>query len=90
MPHKSKNASQAPVSFAADILPLFRAVDIQHMAPMGVLLNNYTYMSTPDNAKTVYGYLAGTSSPRMPMGGPYWTPTQLALFQSWMSTGYNP
>ena len=33
------------VSFAGDIRPLFRPVDIEHMKPMGVLPDDFTYMS---------------------------------------------
>ena len=39
------------VSFAADIKPLFRDIDISHMKSFGVELDDYTYMSNPDNAK---------------------------------------
>ena len=73
------------VSFQNDILPLFRQQDIDCMAPMGVLLNDYTYMSNPANAQAVYNYLTGTAQPRMPLGGPYWTAQQLALFNQWMT-----
>jgi hypothetical protein len=37
------------VSFAADIKPLFRPVDIAHMKPHGVKLDDYPYMSDPAN-----------------------------------------
>ncbi len=77
----------APVSFANDILPLFTQIDIEHMQPMGVLLSNYAWMSTPANAQNVYGVL---TAHRMPPGGPYWTEAQLGLFNTWMTTGYNP
>jgi hypothetical protein len=90
---KADEASASPPqtpSFKNDILPLFRPVDISHMQPMGVLLDDYTYMSTPANAQTVYSYLTGDSQPQMPMGGPFWTAAQLQLFNSWMTTGYNP
>lgn len=94
MPSKKKSKAsargQASPSFKNDILPLFRAVDINHMKPMGVLLNNYPYMSTPANAQNVYSYLTGDSQPQMPIGGPFWTAAQLALFNSWMTSGYNP
>jgi hypothetical protein len=84
----------AAVSFAADILPLFTATDIAHMQPMGVLIGQYSYMSDAanhhQNATTVQAYLTGTQQPRMPLGGPYWTPTQLSLFAQWMSDGYQP
>ncbi len=45
------------VSFAADIKPLFRAIDISHMKQGGVELDNYTYMSNPDNANRVLATL---------------------------------
>jgi hypothetical protein len=94
MPSKDESnpRNQAPptVSFANDILPLFRQVDIQHMQPMGVNLSDYTYMSTPANAQAVYDHLTGTTPPKMPIGGPYWTTAQLQLFSTWMTTGYNP
>ncbi len=40
------------VSFAADIKPLFRAIDISHMKRFNVELDNYTYMSNPNNANS--------------------------------------
>ena len=46
------------ISFAADIKPLFRTIDISHMTPFGVELDDYTYMSNPDNANSVYSTLA--------------------------------
>ena len=79
----------ATVSFATDILPLFRPVDIQHMKNYGVLLDQYSYMSNPVNAHQVYSYLLPSGSPRMPMGGPYWSQAQLDLYNTWMTTGYN-
>jgi hypothetical protein len=82
--------SQASPSFKNDILPLFRQIDIDHMKPMGVFLDEYTYMSMPAQAQSVYSYLTGDSQPRMPLGGPFWTAAQLALFNLWMTTGYGP
>jgi len=80
------------VSFSADIKPLFRAVDISHMKRLGVELDDYTYMSNPDNANRVFATLSpqGGEDPSMPPGGPYWTPAQLALFQQWQNEGYQP
>jgi hypothetical protein len=46
------------VSFSADIKPLFRAVDISHMNRFDVELDNYTYMSNPDNANRVLATLS--------------------------------
>jgi hypothetical protein len=85
------NKSQATVSFAKDILPLFRAIDIAHMKPFGVLLDGYAYMSdganNHANAQAVYGHL---SSHSMPPGGPFWTADQLGLFSGWMNGNYQP
>ncbi len=41
------------VSFARDIRPLFRDVDISHMERHGIKLDDYTFMSDPDNANKV-------------------------------------
>ena len=80
------------VSFAADIKPLFRTVDVSHMQKAGVLLDDYSYMSNPDHANKVLATLPPHNGkpPAMPPGGPYWTPTQLALFARWQKDGYKP
>jgi hypothetical protein len=80
------------VSFANDIKPLFRAIDIAHMKPFGVELNNYAYMSNPDNANSVLANLSRHNGepPSMPPGGPYWTEDQLDLFTQWQEEGYQP
>ena len=38
----------------------------------------------------VLGYLKGTSTPRMPYGGPYWSDAAMQLFQDWINGGYQP
>jgi len=80
------------VSFAADIKPLFRAVDVSHMKRAGVMLDDYTYMSSPDHANKVLATLSPRNGepPAMPPGGPYWMPAQLALFAQWQKDGYQP
>jgi hypothetical protein len=79
------------VSFATDIKPLFCAVDISHMKSFGVRLDDYTYMSNPNNASTVLAALSPHDEPpTMPPGGPYWTAAQLALFAQWQKDGYKP
>jgi hypothetical protein len=83
-----------PVSFAKDILPLFRPVDIEHMKPLGVLLDDYPYMSDAtnehQNARDVQEFLAGKRQPRMPLGGPFWTAEHLNALEQWMKDGYRP
>jgi len=80
------------VSFATDIKPLFRDVDIAHMRRFRVELDDYAYMSNADNANRVLATLTRQSGkpPAMPPGGPYWTADQLALFAQWQKDGYNP
>lgn len=78
------------ISFARDIRPLFRPIDIEHMAPMGVMLDQYDYMSDGDNAQSVYDFLTGTRQPQMPIGGPYWDEQALSVFQKWMAGGRKP
>ena len=80
------------VSFERDIRPLFRAVDISHMDRHGIKLDDYTFMSNPDNANKVLEALSPQDDepPVMPPGGPYWTADQLALFAQWQNEGYQP
>lgn len=80
------------VSFSTDIRPLFRSIDISHMKSFGVELDNYAYMSNPDNANNVLATLSPHDGQpaTMPPGGPYWTTSQLALFAQWQRDGYQP
>ena len=86
----------ALVSFAADIAPLFRPVDVAHMKVHGIKLDDYAYMSDPSDSyshaeavqKTVSAH--GAQPPSMPPGGPYWTEDQLTLFAKWRADGYKP
>ena len=82
----------AQVSFAQDIKPLFRPIDIAHMKSFAVKLDDYTYMSNPKNADAVLATLTPQNGedPSMPPGGPYWTADQLALFSKWQEGGYQP
>jgi hypothetical protein len=81
----------APVSFAAQILPLFTQTDISHMTEFGVMLAQYSYMSQPANAQGVLNHLNGTTPPVMPPppASP-WTAANIQLFQAWMAGGYQP
>lgn len=77
------------VSFAADILPLFRQIDIDHMLSRGVLLGDYAYMAdaTGDHANAA-AVLATLENQSMPPGGPFWLPAALELFAKWMMDGF--
>jgi len=82
------------VSFAKDIKPLFQPIDVEHMQPHGVLLDDYAYMSDPgddhQNATDVGDFLTGKKKPRMPLGGPFWSQQQLDLYTQWMTDGFQP
>jgi hypothetical protein len=87
---QSKHGEGPKVSFARDIKPLFRAVDISHMKAHGIKLDDYTFMSDPDNADKVLGTVTPNEGnpPAMPPGGPYWSADQLAVFAQWQKDGY--
>lgn len=88
-PGAGSGGSTTSVSFAADIKPLFRAIDIEHMKDYGYPLDDYSFMSDPTgnhaNATAVFGSL---QNQEMPPGGPFWTQAQLDLFSNWMAGGY--
>jgi hypothetical protein len=89
---KPKGECMPQVSFATDIKPLFRDIDIAHMKRFGVKLDDYTYMSNPANADAVLATLSPRDDepPSMPPGGPHWTADQLNLFVRWQKDGYQP
>ena len=82
--------SEAATSFARDIKPLFRQIDLDHMGRMGVNLDDYEWMSNKSNAQNVYDFVVGTKQPKMPIGGPFWSQEQLDLFAAWMKDGCPP
>ncbi len=77
------------VSFAKDIKPLFRQIDIDHMKQGDFPLDDYVFMSDPSHANLVLQTVEG-NPPSMPPGGPYWTADQVALFKKWIDEGYQP
>jgi hypothetical protein len=80
------------VSFSSDIKPMFREIDIEHMKPYGLKLDDYSFMSNAEIANRVLASLSPHDGepPIMPPGGPYWAETQLALFAQWQKDGYKP
>jgi hypothetical protein len=74
------------VSFARDVRPLFRSVDIEHMKGMDILLDDYKYMSDAtnqyENAQRVYDSLTVRRSrecPRTDLTGPKTSSTYLKI-----------
>lgn len=79
----------ASPGFEQDILPLFRPVDVEHMAPLGVHLDQYTYMSVPANAERVYDSIAQKRMPP-PEGGGTWSEERVRLLRQWIDAGLLP
>jgi hypothetical protein len=76
----------ASVSFKSQILPLFTSTDIAHMKGFGVQLDDYAWMSQPQNAGNVYQQV---SSGSMPPSDP-WPQSDVQLFKAWIAGGYQP
>ena len=71
-----------PLSFAADILPLFRdEPDIAAMKRFGLDLSSYEQVK--EKAREIYGTLEDGS---MPCDDP-WPKDRIALFKRWMDEG---
>jgi hypothetical protein len=76
-------------SFERDIRPLFRSVDIDHMSGMGIHLDQYSYMSVPDNAQQVYDAISAKQMPP-PSEGASWSDDKVRLLQDWIAGGRQP
>lgn len=85
------NGDSMMVSYAKDIKPLFRGIDVNHMTAQGLDLNSYD--DVKNNAQEIYNRLT-TTNPRQLMppatsGGP-WSVDKIAKFKQWMDDGYQP
>jgi hypothetical protein len=58
------------------------------MKRLGVEVDDYAYMSNPDNANSVLANL--TPHNGRPPSGPYWTADQPVLFAKWQKDVYRP
>lgn len=71
------------VSFAKDIKPLFRPIDIDHMKKRGVKLDDFAYMSDPtDNhqhALNVQAQLTGNPPLKVPRYGVFRIPRSVRI-----------
>lgn len=75
------NSTAAPTWYGG-IRDLFTAMDIAHMSPHGIHLNDYD--AVKNHATDIYGQVA---SGNMPPGNP-WNATQANLFLEWMKNDY--
>ena len=71
-------------SFAKDIRPLFRNVDIEHMKPLGLDLSSYD--DVRDRADDIYDQV---SNGFMPPDQP-WSQDLIQLLRDWMDGGMQP
>ncbi|HLG80134.1 MAG TPA: hypothetical protein VKY22_03895 [Bradyrhizobium sp.] len=77
------------MSFAADILPLFTPIDIQHMSWFCDLSS---YADVKTNASEILKRLKGVGGAVMPPsptkgGSGPWSAENIALFSSWIDDG---
>jgi hypothetical protein len=89
----------ACITFATDIVPLFRSGDVQCMNARGVGLDNYGYMSDAAgdtdfadhaNARHVLARVSSQELPRMPIGAPAWTTEKIDKLRKWIEDGFLP
>jgi hypothetical protein len=77
------------VSYNADIRPLFKTIDIHHMA---FFCNLGSYDDVKTNAPHILDRLKGVAGAVMPpatSGGP-WSAGNIALFEKWIDEGCQP
>jgi hypothetical protein len=72
------------LSFAKDILPMFREGDVKCMAPAGVKLDDPGWMCVAANADAVYDAVSNGS---MPPDAP-WPEERVKTFKAWMDEGF--
>jgi len=89
---QSKHKQAPKVSFPRDIRPLFRPVDIEHMEVHGVELDDYTFMSDPENANKVLGTLSPhDDKPQLcHQADPIGPRTNWRCSPQWQKDGYQP
>jgi hypothetical protein len=86
-PRKIATAAPAPtsqVSFADDIMPLFK----QFQGPMMWRLDLTSYDAVKANAQTIWDQISTQSMPPPPF--PPLKAEQIAAFKAWMDAGYPP
>jgi hypothetical protein len=78
--------ASGPLSFATDIQPLFREIDVAHMKAAGFDLSKYDDVKA--RAQTIYQTVANGSMPPPP--GPTWSTETCATFAAWIDQGCPP
>jgi hypothetical protein len=79
----------ASTSFSRDIQPLFRPVDVEHMA--GFRVDLATYDGVRGAATAILSKVRMAGPRRMPPPpDPQWTAAQVALLERWIADGFPP
>ena len=76
----------AQVSFANDIMPLFK----QFQGPMMWRFDLTSYDAVKANAQTIYGRISNPANPMPPPPFPMLKPEQIAMFKAWIDEGFPP
>ena len=77
-------------SFKTDILPLFTSMDVDHMSALGTQLDDYSFMSQPGTASSVYQQVSSGRMPPSTSGEQPWSQDKVDLFKAWIDGGYEP
>ncbi len=80
-------STQSPaLSFAKDIRPLFRTVDVNHMKQLGLDLSSYD--DVKDHASDIYDQVSNGGMPPLPDRP--WSQERVQTFKIWMDDGMQP
>jgi hypothetical protein len=72
-----------PLSFATDIRPMFKDVDVRHMQPHGFDLSSYVDVKL--KAQAIYKAVSSRSMPPNPDDA--WSQPMCAMFKDWIDQG---
>ena len=78
------------MSFAGTSVPLLTPQDIDCIPPLGVHLNDYSYMSNRANARNVLEQVPSGRTPERDSGEPRWDQAKVQLVRDWINTGFPP
>jgi hypothetical protein len=79
---------QPALSFERDIRPLFTAIDVQHMKPMGIDLSSRDDVAA--HADAIYATVKAGTMPPASSGEPRWTEATCVRFKDWQTQGCPP
>lgn len=79
-----------PLGFAADIKPLFTAMDQDHMLNQVGMFDLWSYNDVKVNANRIYSAVSRGSMPPPGSGESRWPPSQVDKFKAWMDGGFEP